>query len=84
MTSCVDGTRSGTVYDMSTPSTAPATLTTERAILLDRINCLTMFDETGRDCEEAMALMTRHSVTAAECNARRTGGNRPTYRPVIR
>lgn len=69
---------------MSTTSTAPADLTTERATLLDRVNCLLTFDQTGRDCEEAMALMTRHGITASECNARRADGNRPLYRPVAR
>jgi hypothetical protein len=56
--------------------------TTERLILLDRINCLLAFDQTGKDCEEAMALMIRHQVSADELNARRADHNRPIYRPV--
>lgn len=65
-------------------TTSTATQATDRVVLLDRINCLVMFDQTGKDCEEAMALMTRHSIDAAELNARRTGGNRPVYRPINR
>lgn len=53
----------------------------ERNILLDRINCLVMFDQTGQDCDEAMALMSRNQVDAAELNARRADLNRPLYRP---
>jgi len=54
----------------------------ERNILLDRINSLIKFDETGRDCEEAMALMARHQVDAEELNARTASADRPIYHPV--
>lgn len=54
---------------------------TERRILLDRINTLVRFDQTGRDCEEAMALMGRHEVGADELNARALVTDRPIYRP---
>jgi hypothetical protein len=56
--------------------------TTERVILLDRINCLLTFDQTGKDCEEGMALMGWHGITADELNARRASPERPIYRPV--
>lgn len=55
---------------------------TERRILLDRINTLVKFDQTGRDCEEAMALMARHQVDAEELNARSLVTDRPIYRPI--
>lgn len=50
--------------------------------ILDRVNCLLTFDQTGQGCEEAMALMSRHGITADECNARRASTERPFYRPV--
>lgn len=63
---------------------ATADPTTERVILLDRVNCLLTFDQTGKDCEEAMALMVRHQINADELNARRANPERPIYRPVSR
>lgn len=53
---------------------------TTRHNMLDRINTLLMFDETGRDCEEAMALMQRHQIGADELNARKLSTDRPIYR----
>lgn len=55
-----------------------------RALLLDRVNCLLMFDQTGDDCDEAMALMQRYQIDADELNARRLSVRRPIYRPVNR
>lgn len=57
---------------------------TARVILLDRINTLLRFDQTGKDCEEAMALMQRHQIGADELNARAMDPNRPIYRPLSR
>lgn len=57
-------------------------MNTDRATLLDRVNCLLTFDQTGRDCETAMALMTRHQIGSDELNARRANPERPIYRPV--
>jgi hypothetical protein len=56
------------------------TQTTERLNLLDRVNTLLMFDQTGRGCEEAMALMQRHQIGADELNARMMSTDRPLYR----
>lgn len=55
---------------------------TARVVLLDRINCLLTFDQTGNDCDEAMALMVRHQIGADELNTRRASTDRPIYRPV--
>lgn len=69
---------------MSSRSITADQANTERVILLDRINVLVMFDETGKDCEEAMALMARHNIGADELNARRNSRNRPFYIPINR
>lgn len=66
---------------MSSQSSTADQAHTERVILLDRINTLLTFDQTGRDCEEAMALMQRHQVGAVELNTRRMSPNRPFYTP---
>lgn len=55
-----------------------------RVEILDRVNCLVTFDQTGKDCDEAMAWMARHSITADELNARRASIDRPIYTPVSR
>lgn len=60
------------------------TADTGHSIVLDRINCLLTFDQTGAGCDEAMALMTRHQIGADELNARRMSPERPIYRPVSR
>jgi len=49
--------------------------------LLDHINCLVMFDATGRDTDTAMGLMRWNRVNADELNARRLSTRR-IYRPV--
>lgn len=67
---------------MSSHGIAIADQTTERTILIDRVNCLLTFDQTGKDCEEAMALMVRHQIGADELNARRASADRPIYRPI--
>ena len=65
-------------------STTTATQSTDRVILLDRVNILLRFDRTGKDCEEAMALMQRHQIGSDELNARALDPNRPIYRPLSR
>lgn len=54
-----------------------------RVELLDRINCLLMFDRDGSGADEAMGLLKwNQTVTAEELNARLADRFRPVYRPV--
>jgi hypothetical protein len=53
-----------------------------RTETLDFVNRLLMFDKTGADCDTAMAVMARHTITAEELNARRADRNRVHYLPV--
>ena len=50
--------------------------------LLDHVNCLLQFDQTGKQADAAMGLMRWNNVTAAELNSRRLTPGRPIYRPV--